>query len=333
LRDAPPPGLPSRGGPPPGPPLQPPPPVGPPSAAIVGTLLASLLTAALLAWYMAKPIRSLRFAFDAASAERLDYRVAPLMGRRQDELADLGRAFDRMVERLQASMDRQRRLLHDVSHEVRSPLARLQAAAGLLRQRQSTEETTVERIEEEIARIDHLVGDLLNLSRIEAGELAEEVQDVDLHELVAQIVSDANFEAQSSGRTVTWMEGSAASMRARPEMLHVAFENIVRNALKHAPDSPLVRIETSVDAVRSRYTFRVEDSGPGVRSDELATLFTPFFRAAGAAAADGYGLGLAIARRSIEAHGGAIRAQNLPAGGLAVEIVLPLNEDPATLDV
>ncbi len=262
---------------------------------------------------MAKPIRSLRFAFDAASAERLDYRVAPLMGRRQDELADLGRAFDRMVERLQASMDRQRRLLHDVSHEVRSPLARLQAAAGLLRQRQSTEETTVERIE--------------------AGELAEEVQDVDLHELVAQIVSDANFEAQSSGRTVTWMEGSAASMRARPEMLHVAFENIVRNALKHAPDSPLVRIETSVDAVRSRYTFRVEDSGPGVRSDELATLFTPFFRAAGAAAADGYGLGLAIARRSIEAHGGAIRAQNLPAGGLAVEIVLPLNEDPATLDV
>jgi signal transduction histidine kinase len=298
--------------------------------AMVATLLASLLTAALLAWYMAKPIRSLRWAFDQVSSGRLDYRVAPLIGARKDELADLGREFDRMTERLQDSMDRQRRLLHDVSHEVRSPLARLQAAAGLLRQQQSTERpttaTTVDRIEEEIARIDRLVGDLLSLSRIEAGELAGAVEDVDLRELVSQVVADANFEAQGSGRVVRWTDPIAGTVRGRPEMLHVALENVVRNAIKHAPGSQVVNIEASIDARRSLYTLRVLDTGPGVPEDELPALFTPFFRATPAAATEGYGLGLAIARRSIEAHGGTIHAQNRPGGGLGVEIVLPMRD-------
>jgi two-component system, OmpR family, sensor kinase len=291
---------------------------------MIATLLASLLTAALLAWYVAKPIRSLRLAFDAASGGRLDQRVAPLIGARQDELADLGRKFDRMAERLQESMSRQKRLLHDVSHEVRSPLARLQAAVGLLRQKTSTEETTVVRIEEEIGRIDHLVGDLLDLSRIEAGDLAEEVQEVDLHELVSQVVADANFEIQSSGRKVVWTKQAAATLRGRPAMLHIAFENIVRNALKHAPESAIVTLETTVDAARSRYSFVVLDSGPGVPAEELPELFTPFFRSE-RASSEGYGLGLAIARRSVEAHGGTIRAENRPSGGLSVEIVLPLS--------
>ncbi len=321
-----------RGAPPGGGP--PPPPWrdfhGGPGMAMVATLLASLLTAALLAWYMAKPIRSLRWAFDQVSSGRLDYRVAPLIGARKDELADLGREFDRMTERLQDSMDRQRRLLHDVSHEVRSPLARLQAAAGLLRQQQSTERpttaTTVDRIEEEIARIDRLVGDLLSLSRIEAGELAGAVEDVDLRELVSQVVADANFEAQGSGRVVRWTDPIAGTVRGRPEMLHVALENVVRNAIKHAPGSQVVNIEASIDARRSLYTLRVLDTGPGVPEDELPALFTPFFRATPAAATEGYGLGLAIARRSIEAHGGTIHAQNRPGGGLGVEIVLPMRD-------
>jgi two-component system, OmpR family, sensor kinase len=329
----------------------------PPRGPLIATLLASLLTAALLAWYVAKPIRSLRRAFEAASSGRLDHRVAPLLGTRQDELADLGREFDRMAERLQDSMSRQKRLLHDVSHEVRSPLARLQAAAGLLRQKRLAagvagvetprpsrpgadhaadtetarapgaaaardEDAAVDRIEEEIARIDQLVGDLLKLSRIEAGELAGDTDDVDLHELVSQVVSDADFEARALGRRILWTSQAAASLTGRAEMLHVAFENIVRNALKHAPESQMVTVETTLQG--SRFHFRVLDSGPGVRDDELERLFTPFFRTDHASNTEGYGLGLAIARRSIEAHGGTIRAQNRPGGGLAVEIMLPL---------
>jgi len=297
----------------------------PPNGPLIGTLLASLLTAALLAWYVAKPIRSLRLAFEAASSGRLDYRVAPAIGARHDELADLGREFDRMVERLEDSMGRQKRLLHDVSHEVRSPLARLQAAAGLARLKESTDAATLDRIEEEIARIDRIVGDLLKLSRIEAGDVAEGLEEIDLRELVSQVISDANFEAQALGRQIIWTKQAAAVMIGRPEMLHVAFENIVRNAIKHAPASQVVTIETSVDETKSRFTFLVLDTGPGVLEDEVAALFAPFFRSARALSTDGYGLGLAIASRSIEAHGGTIRAQNRATGGLAVEITLPLN--------
>lgn len=195
---------------------------------------------------------------------------------------------------------------------------------GLLRQKRAVpQSTTIDRIEEEIARIDRLVAELLKLSRLEAGELAEEIQDVDLQELVAQIVDDANFEAKSTGRTITWSERTAATLRGRPEMLHVALENIVRNAIKHAPTSPLIQIQTSVDPRASRYAFRVLDDGPGVPPADLTALFTPFFRAA-SSTAEGHGLGLAIARRSVEAHGGTIEARNRPGGGLLVEVLLPL---------
>jgi signal transduction histidine kinase len=264
----------------------------------------------------------LRTAFDSAAAGDLNVRLGPAMGGRDDELADLGRDFDRMADRLQISMNAQRRLLHDVSHEMRSPLARLQAAAGLLRLRHG-QEPAIERVEEEIVRIDRLVGDLLKLSRLEAGELAGTVEPVDMQELVRGVLSDANFEAEPAGRRVTWQDETAGTVSGRPEMLHGAIENVVRNALKHAPQSVEVRVETALDEAGPHYTLRVLDDGPGVPESQLPGLFTPFFRAVGAGT-DGYGLGLAIARRSIEAHGGSIRAGNRPGGGLAVTIVLPI---------
>src|ERR1700736_1952116 len=143
-----------------------------PPVPIVATLAASILTALLLAGYVAKPVRSLRGAFEAAASGDLDRRIAPHLGARHDELADLGRDFDRMAPRLKARMGGERRLLHAVSHELRSPLARLQAAAGLIRLKYGAGEPAVERLEEEIVRIDRLVGDLLKLSRLETGELA-----------------------------------------------------------------------------------------------------------------------------------------------------------------
>jgi two-component system OmpR family sensor kinase len=292
-----------------------------PPVPIVATLGASILTALLLAGYVAKPIRSLRAAFEAAASGDLDRRIAPHLGARHDELADLGRDFDRMAARLKASMQGQRRLLHDVSHELRSPLARLQATAGLIRQNPGQLEAMITRIEEEIARIDVLVGELLTLSRLEAGDLIAVEEEVDMRDLVRDIVHDANFEAQAHEREVIWDDRGSATVQGRTELLHSAVENIVRNALKHAPESRIVRVETSIDAAKRQYTLRVLDDGRGVPEDELPDLFTPFFRGA-RARLDGYGLGLAIARRSIEAHGGTIRANNRPDGGLSVEIVL-----------
>ena len=295
----------------------------PPPSAVAATLTASLVTALLLAWYVAKPIRSLREAFEAAAAGDLQRRIAGRIGARNDELADLGRDFDRMASRLQASMEGQRRLMHDVSHEMRSPLARLQAAVGILRQQSEQPAAMISRIEDETTRIDQLVGELLTLSRLEAGDWVGEEEDVDLHELVAEVVRDADFEAQAQGRQVIWEAPAAAFIRGRPGLLHSAIENLVRNALKHAPESRSVWVETMVDTLPGRYRLRVLDQGSGVAEQELPNLFTPFFRVP-SSGNEGYGLGLAIARRCVEAHGGTIRADNRPGGGLCVEIVLPL---------
>jgi two-component system OmpR family sensor kinase len=307
---------------------------GLPLRPMLATLLASLCTAALLAWYLAKPIEALRSAFDAVARGDLNRRVGPALHGRNDELADLGHEFDRMTARLQATMGALRNLLHDVSHEVRSPLARLQAATGLLRQRNASPDPLIERIETETGRIDALIGELLKLSRLEAGEFVEAEQSIDMGELINGIVDDANFESATNGPKVVLMDqangrsighpGAGPQVRGRLELLHGALENIVRNALKHAPTSREIFIATRTEPASCRYLLQVLDSGPGVEPGELKDLFTPFFRARTGRTRDGYGLGLAIAKRSIEAHGGSIQARNRAEGGLLVEIQLPI---------
>jgi two-component system OmpR family sensor kinase len=155
-----------------------------------------------------------------------------------------------------------------------------------------------------------------------------------MHELEHDIVSDANFEAQATGREVLWNERETApTLHGRAELLHRAIENVVRNALKHAPESRTIRVETAFDSAARQLLLRVIDAGPGIADDELFDLFTPFFRGANTQRTKGYGLGLAIARRSIEAHGGIIRASNQPGAGLCVEILLPVGEPANQNDV
>lgn len=291
---------------------------------IVSGVIASLLFSAWLAWYLAKPIRHLRSAFSAVAAGRLETRVAASMGRRRDEMADLGREFDHMAGQIKTLMDAQQRLLHDVSHELRSPLARLQAAIGLARQKPDRTDATLERIEREALRLDELVGELLTLSRLEAG-VTGAMEEIDLDELLEGIVEDARFEAEAKGVRLEAVT-CGGTLQGGWELLHRAIENVLRNALKHSPAGGSVAIESHPDAHLGQLHLAVADQGPGVAEAELDAIFQPFFRSGGGVGKGGFGLGLAIARRAVEAHGGTIRAVNQPAGGLRVEIVLPLDK-------
>jgi two-component system, OmpR family, sensor kinase len=306
----------------PGPGLHHPPPPPSPWPPLAIGVLASLGFSAALAWYLAQPIRNLRWAFDAVAHGRLETRVAPRMGRRRDEIADLGRDFDRMAQQLQQLVASQRRLLHDVSHELRSPLARLQAAIGLARQDPRKVEATLERIERETVRLDGLVGEILTLARLEAGTASPPVEQVDLVELVAAIAADASFEATASGRQVRFAASGEVVAEVRAELVHRAVENIIRNAVKFT--HPGSTVEVSAGRAGEGFRVTVADRGPGVPEADLQAIFEPFHRGGNGQATPGFGLGLAIARRAMEAHGGTLTARNRDGGGLVMELELPL---------
>ena len=290
---------------------------------IGAAVLASLLFAALLAWYFARPIRALRQAFDAAASGDLAPRFAAKARAGGDELTTLGRDFDRMTARLRALLDGQKNLLHDVSHELRSPLARLQAAIGLAHQQPDKVGASMERIERESVRMDKLVGELLTLSRLEAGAFDAPRQEFSIGEVLDEIVHDAQFEAASNGREVRFTGEADAQLSGQPELLARAIENVVRNAIKHSPPGGLVEVETARDAHFIR--IRVMDTGPGVAQEELGKIFQPFFRSSSTEKnVDGHGLGLAIAQQVVQQHGGRIAAANRAGGGLCVELALPL---------
>jgi len=292
---------------------------------IGAAVLASLLFAALLAWYFARPIRELRQAFDAAAGGDLAPRFNAQPRADGDELSTLGRDFDRMTARLRALLDGQKNLLHDVSHELRSPLARLQAAIGLAHQQPEKIPASMERIERESVRMDKLVGELLTLSRLEAGAFDAPKQEFSLGELLDDILQDAKFEAATNGREVAFTGNADAQLTGQPELLARAIENVVRNAIKHSPPAGKVEVESSRD---TRYIrIRVMDNGPGVVQEDLGKIFQPFYRGSSTEKdVDGHGLGLAIAQQVVQQHGGRIAAANRAGGGLCVELSLPLAE-------
>lgn len=290
---------------------------------ILAGSIVSLLFAALLAWYFARPIRNLRAAFESVAGGKLETRIGTSMGRRKDELADLGKDFDHMAGRLQNLLDAQRRLLHDVSHELRSPLARLQAAADLMRQQPERSAEFVERIERDTSRMDKLVGELLTLARLDAGMAGTLDEEVDLREVVADVAEDARFETNEKRCTIEVDMSGPVTARGNHELLYRAIENVVRNAVRHSPDGGTVNI--SVHSVDGRLRVTVADGGPGVFGGDLAAIFDPFFRGASGDSLSGYGLGLAITRRIVEAHGGSASASNQAKGGLVVTMFLPLS--------
>jgi two-component system OmpR family sensor kinase len=293
----------------------------PPLLPVIAGSIVSLFFAAWLAWYFSRPIRNLRTAFDAVANGKLDTRIGPSMGGRHDELSDLGHDFDRMASRLEGLMDAQRRLLHDVSHELRSPLARLQVATDLIQQQPERAAEFISRLERDTGRIDALVGELLMLARLDSGMAGKMDQRVDLHEMLDHIASDANFEAASRQCTVKANVPENMQVKGNQELLFRALENVVRNAVLHSPAGKRVDISAKQD-VSGQWVITVADEGSGVSPSELETIFEPFFRGKTEGSFSGYGLGLAITQRVVQAHGGTVKAANREEGGLAVTIIL-----------
>lgn len=286
-------------------------------------ILASLICAALLAWLLSKPIRSLRSALSEAAGGNLDVRIADRMGPGNDELRDLGAEFDHMLARLNSLIVAQRRLLNDVSHEIRSPMARIQAATGLASQQPEQASALMERIERESVRIDKLTGELLALSRLQADVDHSLNEEIDLRELLSVIIDDAQFEAHAKGRVMQVGDQIDGVVRGNVILLRRAVENVLRNAIKYSPRNGSIAVETKTEAAGLLAVILVRDSGKGVPESDLASIFDPFFRSSTHTRKEGNGLGLAIAQRVIENHGGAISASNMPGGGLCVRIELP----------
>ena len=295
----------------------------PPLIPMLAGSAVSLIFAWLLAWYFSRPIRLLRNAFDAAANGKLDTRIAQSMGSRNDELSDLGLDFDNMAERLQNLMESQRRLLHDVSHEIRSPLARLQAATDLMQQQPERAIEFVARLQRDAERINTLVGELLTLARLDSGITGVTHETVELCELVNEIANDARLEANARHCRVDVSLPESIVIKGSHERLYRAIENVIRNAVLHSPEGSRVEIAVTQDYSTQYAIIAITDCGGGVPPSQLECMFQPFFRGETNCKKTGYGLGLAITQRIVKTHGGHIVAKNSAAGGLVMTLSLP----------
>jgi two-component system, OmpR family, sensor histidine kinase CpxA len=303
-------------------------PHGIPSLGISIAVISSGLVCYLLAWSLTSPVAKLRLATQRLAAGDLTARTgAPTRGRR-DELAQLMRDFDRMAERIEALMESQSRLLKDVSHELRSPLARLSVALGLARQKASPEaEVALNRIELEADRLNQLIQRLLTISRLETGTDGIHKTRLSLRELVEAVAHDAEYEGQGRGCHVFAEPTDEYPVEGDPDLLRSAVENVVRNAVRYtaAGTTVEIRLERRIGDHGEEVAIRVLDSGPGVPDDALEQIFQPFYRIDDARnrQTGGAGLGLSIADRAVRLHEGRVRASNRPEGGLEVEIRIP----------
>lgn len=294
-----------------------------PTAPLVSGGLAVLLVGAVLAWYLSRPLHHLRRALHQAAEGDLNIRVEPLMGGRRDEIADLAREFDRMASRLQQLTESRKQLLHDISHELRSPLTRMEAAIGLMRQDPAQTPAMVERIARESGRLDALIEELLTLHRLEAGATASKGDRVDVIELLRAIADDAEFEARAISRSVLLDAPGEFVTVVNGELIYRALENIVRNAVKFTRPGTAVEIVARIAADGTELIVQVNDRGPGVPQNKLEAIFEPFTRVEGSEDVSGVGLGLAIARRAVTLHGGRVEAAPRDNGGLIITIRIP----------
>jgi two-component system sensor histidine kinase CpxA len=277
-----------------------------------------------LAHYLSQPIWQLRLATKRLASGDLNARAGEKLGKRSDEIADLVRDFDAMAEQIRELLENQKRLLSDVSHELRSPLARLRVALALARRNEDeSQRSSHERIETEIERLDEMIGRVLTLSRLESGQLKLSTSELDLNELIESVLADARFEAARTGHDIDFTSDVHLQVQANEELLRSSIENVVRNALYYTSGN--VPIQVHLSSENGHAVLRVRDDGPGVPPEALADLFRAFYRVDDSRVniTGGTGLGLAIAKRAILAHSGTITAQNARPHGLIMEIRIP----------
>jgi two-component system OmpR family sensor kinase len=300
------------------------------SLAILGiALLVSALTSWWLARHLSAPIRRIQEGARALASENLDDRMsaglrvsAGLEGRR-DELAVLARDFDAMADQLQANRSAISRILRDISHELRSPLARMRVALGLARQPPADLPRQLDRMEREIERLDSLISQVLKLARLHGTDVPFAREPFDLDEVIEEVVRDANFEGAVKNCRVRLQGAASAAVNGNRDLLRSAIENVLRNAVRYSPkDAP---VDVSVARADSGVAILIRDCGPGVPDRELERIFEPFYRVAESRDRDtgGEGIGLAITSQVMKAHGGSAKAANSRGGGFEVRLNLP----------
>ena len=300
----------------------------PPTNVILRQLALGFVVSGIICFFLAqtltRPIVQLRAATQELAVGNLGARVGEGVGRRKDEIGELGRDFDRMAGQIEGLVENQKQLLRDISHDLRSPLQRIRMALELARRGDATQQGQLDRIERETVRINAFIEQLLTLARLESTESTPVMEALSLNELVEHIVNDAKLEAERVGCTLSLTALAEYTVNGNPEVLQSAIENIVRNAIHHGGEGK--SIELGLHGEGNQAVLTIRDHGPGVPPEMLPRLFEPFFRvdSARSLTTGGSGLGLAIAAKALELHGGAISAHNAAPSGLMVTIHIPL---------
>jgi signal transduction histidine kinase len=293
----------------------------------LAVLAVALVVSALASWWLARhfsaPIKRLQEGARAVATESLDLRVSAGLDGRNDELAVLARDFDAMADQLKANRSARTRLLRDISHELRSPLARMRVALGLARQLPNDPGRQLDRLESEVERLDKLISQVLQLARLQSADSHYERETVPIDEVIEEVVRDAEFEGAAKGCLISARGRAGAYVMGNREFLRSAIENVLRNAVRYSP--PNTPVELQVTCAQGSLLIRIRDRGPGVPGDDLARIFEPFFRVAESRdrGSGGEGIGLAITAQVLKSHGGTAIAANRPEGGLEVCLSMP----------
>jgi two-component system sensor histidine kinase CpxA len=290
----------------------------------LGTVISALMCL-VIAHYLSKPIERLRNATNELARGNLDIRVGATIGRRRDEIADLVHDFDSMAGELRNQIQSERNLLSGVSHELRSPIARMRLALALARTSDSRErDEMLDRIEQDTIQLDSMLERILTVARLENGQYKPKFEDLSLNEIMDEVLDDARFEAAATDTSISYADDAIVSVTGDPGLLRSAIENVVRNALFYSGEGGKIDVGVRVDDGHAVLTVR--DNGHGVPEEALPLLFKPFYRVDGSrvTTTGGMGLGLAIVRNAVAVHGGTVTARNVPPHGLEVELRLPI---------
>ncbi len=290
-------------------------------------LSIALVVSAFASWWLAQhlsaPIRRIQEGARALATENLNLRVSAGLEDRKDELAVLARDFDAMADQLRANRSTVTRLLRDISHELRSPLARMRVAVGLARQPPADLARQLDRLEREIERLDGMIGQVLKLARLHGTDAPFKRETFDIDEVLDEVVRDASFEGAIKGCTVEIKGAAKGTLHGNRELLRSAVENVLRNAVRYSPEGAAVQV--AIERSEAGLSIVVRDNGPGVPAGDLERIFEPFYRVAESRDRDtgGEGIGLAITSQVMRAHGGKAVAANNIGGGLEVRLSVP----------